>query len=309
MIFFLGNSNQNLGKKVSEAAGIAIGKMDIVRFGDSEIKPRILSNVRDEEVIVFQSTSNPVNDHLMELVLICDALRRSSAKKIIAVIPYFGYARQNQQHLGGEPVSAQVVAKMIESVGADELITLDLHEEQTTGFFEIPINHLSALPLLAKKVINYLDADCPLDKNRFAVASPDQGGVERTRLFAKTLGIAETVLVEKKRNLEIKHESKVVEVSGNVSGKTVIIPDDVIVSGGTILNAANSLIAKGAEKVFLAATHADFIKGTGKKLQSSKVEKVFVTDTIQLQERNIFEKLRVVSVAGLLADALNKLKT
>src|SRR3989344_3274536 len=133
MIFFLGNSNQNLGKKVSEAAGIAIGKIDIVRFGDSEIKPRILSDVRDEEVIVFQSTSNPVNDHLMELVLICDALRRSSTKKIIAVIPYYGYARQNQQHLSGEPVSAHVVADILQTVGVSELITIDLHEEQITG--------------------------------------------------------------------------------------------------------------------------------------------------------------------------------
>ena len=144
---------------------------------------------------------------------------------------------------------------------------------------------------------------------KLAVASPDQGGVERTRLFAETLGIAETVLVEKKRNLEIKHESEVVEVSGNVSGKTVIIPDDVIVSGGTIINAANAIMAKGAKRIILAATHADFISGTIDKLQNSSVEQVFVTDTIQLPQGSLIKKLQIISVAGLLAAALNKLKT
>lgn len=307
MTFFLGNSNKVLGEKAASLANVPLGKMEIVRFGDSEVKPRVLEDVRDQDVVVFQSTSNPVNENLMELFLMVDALRRSSAKKITAVIPYFGYARQNQQHLAGEPVSAHVVSQFIETVGINELISIDLHEEQLTGFFNIPVNHLSALPLIASEIAKYLQVSSPVNPAEIAVASPDQGGVERTRKFAEGLGLTETVLIEKKRDLTHPHECQVVEVSGVVTGKTVIIPDDVIVSGGTILNAAEALMERGAKRVILAAVHADFIAGTIEKLQNSKVEKVFVTDTIKLSDKQLFPKLQVISVASLLADQLKLL--
>lgn len=309
MLFFYGSSNEKLALEVAQKANIPVGKMEITRFDDSEIKPRILSNVRDQNIIVFQSTSNPVNESLMELFLIVDALKRSSAAKITAVIPYYGYARQNQQHLPGEPVSAHVISKFIETIGIDELTTVEFHEDQITGFFSIPLNHLSALPILANAVVNYLKVKAPLDPSQFAVISPDQGGVERTRLFAQHVGLSQIVVVEKKRNLEQKHVTELVQVSGeSVKGKTAIIPDDVIVSGGTVLHAADAILKQGAKRVILAVTHADFIKGSSEKLQNSKVEKVFVTDTIELPDENIFPKLSVISVSSLLADCIKKLE-
>lgn len=320
-------------------SGIPKGTWELVTFSDSEIKPVIKDSVRGEDVVILQSTSNPVNDAYMEVFLLADALRRSACKRIILVMPYYGYARQNQQHLPGEPVSAQVVARILESVGVDELVTVDLHEEQLTGFFTIPVNHLSALPLLAKRIAaeilsrhaelvsastqNGIPKQVRDDNNSIIVISPDQGGVERTRKFRDALDQTlkqvqgdksqilvdeEIGIVEKLRNLEGVHESKVVEITGTISGKIAVIPDDVIVSGGTILHAVDAALEKGATKVYLAATHADFIPGTSEKLQNSKVEKVFVGDTIMVADNQKFEKLQVVSMSQLLAEQISKLK-
>lgn len=360
MKLFIGSRSEELGKKVAELTKIPVGKWQLFRFGDSELKPQIQDNVRGEDVIVFQTTSKPVNESYMELFLLVDALRRSACGRIILAMPYYGYSRQNQQHLPGEPVSAQIMAKFLEGVGVDEIITLDLHEEQITGFFTIPMTHLSALPLLAKSIgeeilsrhaelVSASSLDRTLnqvqgDAKHIIVVSPDQGGVERTRKFRDALaeyfntrhpeGVKTTEgsiqidsspadrdqndkvliivdeeigVVEKLRNLEGMHETKMVEITGELQGKIVVIPDDVIVSGGTILHAAAAAIQKGATNVYLAATHADFIEGTAKNLQNSKVEKVFVTDTIHLEEQNGFPKLQTVSCANLLADSVSKL--
>jgi ribose-phosphate pyrophosphokinase len=339
MKLFIGPRNRVLGEHISQQTGIAIASWELVRFGDSEVKPVIKENVRGEDVVVVHSTSNPVNEAYMELFLLVDVLRRSACKRIILAIPYYGYARQNQQHLPGEPVSAQVVARIIESVGVDELITVDLHEEQLTGFFTIPVTHVSGLPLLAKQIGDFVaarswrasegadqsqagqgPAATVSEAMRVIVISPDQGGVERTRKFRDALAQAgqgpattnfsvdeEIGIVEKLRNLESVHETKFVEITGNISGKIAIIPDDVIVSGGTILHAAEEALNRGAVKVFLAASHADFIEGAAEKLQNSRVEHVFVTDTIELSDSQKFQKLQVVSVGGLLAQEIKKL--
>ena len=337
MKLFVGSSNEMLGKKVAELSGIPLGRWQLFKFGDSEIKPQIQDAVRGENVIVFQSTSNPVNESYMELFLLIDALRRSACGRIILAMPYYGYSRQNQQHLPGEPISAQIMARFLEDVGTDEIITLDLHEEQLTGFFTIPMTHLSAFPLLAKSVAAGLvpaegEATTGVAATNIIVVSPDQGGVERTRKFRDALAATchsresgnpenhidsgssagmtvdqEIGIVEKIRNLEGVHETKMVEITGEVKDKIVVIPDDVIVSGGTILHAAEAVREKGATKVYLAATHADFIPETKDKLQNSSVEKVFVTDTIAIPEDQRFPKLHVVSVVELLSEEIKKL--
>lgn len=312
MKLFSSPLSRHLASSISDSINILLANYELVTFGDSELKPVVKEDVRGEDCIIITSTSNPVNDSYMELFLLVDALKRGAAERITVVMPYFGYARQNQQHLPGEPVSARVMVKFIQTVGVDELITIDLHEEQLTGFFDIPLAHLSALPLLA----NALSKEIPQDSN-VIVMSPDQGGVERTRKFRDALALTsqdklkvstEIGIVEKLRNLENQHETKFIEITGDVADKTVIIPDDVIVSGGTIVHAAQAVKDKGAAAVYLAATHADFIHGTTETLQNAPIEKVLVTDTIEISEENHFEKLSIVSVTDLLSTHLQGLK-
>jgi len=337
MKLFAGSQSKNLAESISKLLNFPLAQYELVKFGDSELKPVIKEDVRGEDCIIIASTSNPVNDSYMEFFLLVDALRRNAAKRIVAVMPYFGYARQNQQHMPGEPVSARVMVKFIQAVGVDELITIDLHEEQLTGFFDIPITHLSALPILAEVIANKLVSRHSRESgNPVLVLSPDQGGVERTRTFREALanelnrhsreggnpenntmdprlesGMTMVIdqeigIVEKLRNLEGQHETKVVEITGDVKGKIVIIPDDVIVSGGTIAHAAQAAKEKGASIVYLAATHADFIEGTADALQNAPVEKVFVTDTIQVKDEWKFKKLEIVSVSDLLTEQIRK---
>ncbi|MBI4137337.1 ribose-phosphate diphosphokinase [Candidatus Roizmanbacteria bacterium] len=316
MKLFAGSQSKTLAESISKQLNIPLSAYELVTFKDSELKPVVKEDVRGEDVVIIASTSNPVNDAYMEFFLLVDALKRSAAKRITAVMPYFGYARQNQQHMPGEPVSARVMVKFIQTVGVDEFITIDLHEEQLTGFFDIPVNHLSALPLLAKKIADEIQNtkyEIPI-----LVLSPDQGGVERTRKFRDALDAAsqgkfavdhEIGIVEKLRNLEGQHETKFVELSGDVNGKIVIIPDDVIVSGGTIAHAAEAGKEKGAAMVYLAATHADFVEGSTEILRNAPIEKVVITDTVSLHDEVKFEKLHLISVAELLAREIQKINS
>ena len=298
----------------------------VVRFGDSEIKPVVaVEEVKGAHCVVVGSTSNPVNENYMTLFLTLDALRRSGASKISVVMPYMGYSRQNQQHLPGEPVSAQVVVRILEMLGMDEMVTFDLHEEQLGGFFTVPLHHLSGFPVLAKHVAAALSAQAGLvaastqagtspAATNIVVVSPDQGGIERTRRFRdeiekilkqvqddRIIVNEQIAMLEKKRNLSGTHDVVPVEFSGaSVHDAIVIIPDDVIVSGGTIVNAAIAAKEKGARAIYLCATHADFIEGTVEKLQRAPVEKVFVCDTIPVREAWKFEKLEIVSVKELI---------
>jgi len=343
MLLFYGSGSEQLTKQLAEKVTIPLAKVDFVRFGDSELKPRLLSDVRGQDCIIIASTSNPVNERYMEFFLLVDALRRSACGRITAIMPYFGYARQNQQHLPGEPVSAMLMAKFIETVGVDEFVSIDLHEEQITGFFTIPVVHLSVTPILSRavgeEILRNSSQSDHTAQGRIIVISPDQGGVERTRRFRDALAEAltrhpeggttegsiqidssatpqndkifvvdaEIGIVEKLRNLEGIHETKMVEISGNIAGKIVVVPDDVIVSGGTIIHAAEAAKAKGAKEVYVAATHADFIEGTVDKLQNSPVEKVFVADTIEIKDEWKFDRLEVVSVSSVLVDHIRKL--
>lgn len=300
MKFFAGTSNKPLAEKVAQKLGIPIAKSECAFFADGEIKPKILENVRDETVVILQSTTKKPNDYWMELFLTADALKREAAKKIIAVIPCFGYARQNQQHQRGEPVSAHVIVHIMEGLGVSEVITVDLHDETMTGMFDIPITNVSALPLLASAIK-------PSLPENFAVVTPDQGGVERARLFSECLGSDKpVVVVEKKRELSREHQSQAIAVIGEVKGLPVVIQDDIITSGGTILNAINALLEKGATDVFVCVTHEDFAPETSKKLETSKLTKMFITNSVDTSQTAIFPKLTVVNISDILVQEIKK---
>lgn len=310
MKLFSGNSNRPLAEKIAAKLNQPLGKLEITEFGNSEIRVRVLENVREQTCYVIQSTSNPTNTSLMELFFTVDALKRAAAGRVIAVIPYFGYARQNQQHRAGEAVSAHVVISFLEKSGVDEVVTLDLHEEQLTGVFQIPVAHLSALPLLAENVGKWLSTE----KKAIIVVSPDQGGIERARLFQeallktgqKNLQVDPLIaVVEKERDLNNKHVSKAIQVNGDVTGKIAILVDDIITSGGTILHAGAAVLKAGASSLVFACTHLDFIRAKevniAKKLQAGPAVAVFGTDTILLRPEDYFEKLKIVSVAPLIS--------
>ncbi len=300
-----GTSSANLAEEVAKLLNIKLSKSEIIRFDNSECRVRILDDVIDSEVFVIQSASNPTDANYMELFFTGDALKRSEAKKITAIIPYLGYARQNIQHRKGENVSANVIIKFLETVGFNEVILFDIHDEATLGIFSIPIVHLSALPMLSEKISQYLKEDV----ENAAIVSPDQGGIERTRLFAQTMFKSkqvETVVVEKKRNLDKIHQGKAIELFGDVKDKIAVLVDDIVTSGNTLINAANLVIQSGAKKVVAAFTHADFVPDAVQKLENSKIEKIFTTDTIWLDQKQLSDKIEVISVAEIIAKEIKK---
>ncbi len=300
MKFFAGLSNKPLASLVSQKLGVPVASSETLIFEDGEIKPVIKESVRDEVCVIFQTTTGKPNDYWMELFLMVDALRRESAKKIVAVIPNFGYARQNQQHKRGEPVSAHVMVKILEQIGVSEVITVDLHDETMTGMFDIPITNISALPTLAKIMASYLPQN-------YTVISPDQGGIERARLFAETLGCKQPIVaVEKKRELQKAHQSHAMQVLGSVKGLSVVLQDDIITSGGTILHAIDSLVKEGADDVFVAVVHEDFAKDTAERLQKSPLKKMLITNSVVTPHSKMFPKLEIVDISELLASEIQK---
>ncbi len=308
---FSGTSNQKLAEKIAQQLNIKLSKTEIVRFANSEVRVRIEEDVKDQTCVVIQSTSNPTDTHLMELFFFCDALKRSEAKKVIGVIPYFGYARQNIQHREGECVSANVIIRFLESIGFSKIYVVDLHDEATEGVFSIPFKNLTALPLLAEKIKEYLsNKGINADIENIAIVSPDQGGVERARKFGESFFNTSDfplTVVEKRRNLAKIHVSKAVGIYGDVKGKIVILVDDIITSGSTLVNAAELCLASGARFALAAIVHHDFSKQAPEKLENSPLEKIFTTDTISLLEDQKFKKLEEVSVAALLAKELKHL--
>ncbi|MFH1826831.1 MAG: ribose-phosphate pyrophosphokinase [bacterium] len=298
-----GTRNIQLANAVANLLKTKPIKTEIVRFANSETRIRILENITDEHVFVIQSGSNPTDISYMELFFTGDALRRSEAKKITAIIPYFGYARQNIQHRSGEDVSANVIVKFLETIGYNEVILFDIHDEATLGIFSIPVVHLSALPILSKKVSEYLKEEA----ENVAIVSPDQSGVERARLFAQALfenKQVDIVVVEKKRDLDKIHQSKAIEVFGDVKNKIAVLVDDIATSGNTLINAADLVLQNGAKKVIAVFTHADFAPDTVQKLNDSKIDKIFTTDTITLNQKQLSDKIEVVSVAEIIASSL-----
>lgn len=295
---FSGNSNISLASEISKQLEQNLSKVEIIRFADSECRVRIEEDVEDNVVFIIQSLSNPVDENLMELLLLGDAVKRGEARKVIAVLPYHGYARQDRVHRSGECLSSAVVTKLIESVGFDKIITVELHSDAVLGFFKIPLIHLSGLSLFKTEIEK--------DKNDVVVISPDAGAVKRSQGFAEDLDVP-LALIEKKRDLNQAHKIISMKVVGDVKDKVAFIVDDVIVSGGTLVNAAYLLKEKGAKQVIAAATHADFVGGADKILADSPIDKIWVTDTIPVSEEKKFAKLKIFPIAPIIASAMKKM--
>lgn len=299
---FSGTAHPKLSQEVSRLIKIPLAKSEVVRFGNSEVRVTIQENVRDMTCVLIQSTSNPTDTNLMELIFFCDALRRQEAKHVVAYIPYFGYARQDIQHRSGECVSANVVIRFFESIGFSKIYTVDIHDESTEGIFSIPYRNLTSLPLLADAIKKYLKNS--IDFRSIAIVSPDQGGVERSRHFGEHFfGSIDFNLsvIEKKRDLNQIHKSEALNLYGDVKGKIVILVDDIVTSGGTLINATHLCLKQGASRVLAAIVHHDFANDAVKLLQSSKIEKFFTTNTILLRSDQNLPKLVEVSIAPLIA--------
>lgn len=297
-VIFSGNSNPHLARQIASDLNMSLGKVEIIRFADSECRVRVEEEVEGKDVFIIQSLSKPVDENLMELLLMGDAVKRGEPRKIIAVIPYHAYARQDRIHRPGECLSAHVVAGLIESVGFDKLITVELHNEAILGFFQIPVVHLSGLSLF-QSIIKDIHGD-PV------VVTPDAGALKRAQKFSEGLDLP-LALIEKKRDLNTAHKILSMRVVGEVKDKVAIIVDDVIVTGGTLINAAYLLKEKGAKQVIAVTTHADFVGGADKILKDSPVDQVWVTDTIPVPEEQRFSKLHIVSIASTLASTIRKM--
>jgi ribose-phosphate pyrophosphokinase len=293
-----GNSNRSLADAIASYLRVPLTRCSVRRFADMEIFVEIQENVRGADVFVIQSTSFPANDHLMELLIIMDALRRSSARRITAVIPYYGYARQDRRSSGRTPISAKLVANLITEAGADRVLTLDLHAGQIQGFFDIPTDNLFAAPVMER------DIKARMELGNLMVVSPDVGGVVRARAIAKRID-AQLAIVDKRR--ERPGESEVMNVIGNVEGRTCILIDDIIDSGGTLVNAAEALLEKGAKDVLAYITHGVLSGGAVARISSSKLRELVITDSIMPTEAvRVAQNIRVVSIAPLIGEAISR---
>src|SRR6187455_2681501 len=293
-----GNSNRPLSEAIAGYLKTPLAKCVVRRFADMEIFVEVQENVRGEDVFVIQSTSAPANDHLMELLIIIDALRRASARRITAVIPYYGYARQDRKPGPRTPISAKLVANMIVEAGADRVLTLDLHAGQIQGFFDIPTDNLFAAPVMVQDIKQVFPTD------NLMVVSPDVGGVVRARGLAKRIN-APLAIVDKRR--ERPGESEVMNVIGNVEGRTCILIDDIIDSGGTLVNAAEALLEKGAKDVLAYITHGVLSGGAVARIASSKLRELVITDSIMPTEAvRVAQNIRVISIAPLIGEAVGR---
>lgn len=291
-----GNSNRPLAEAIAAYLNIPLAKCSVRRFADMEIFVEILENVRGEDVFVLQSTSYPANDHLMELLIMIDALRRASAKRITAVIPYFGYARQDRKAGPRTPISAKLVANIIEQAGADRVLTLDLHAGQIQGFFDIPTDNLYAQPVMAE------DIEKNFKNGKLMVVSPDVGGVVRARGLAKRFG-APLAIIDKRR--ERAGESQVMHVIGEVEGHSCIMVDDIVDSGGTLCNAAEALLKQGAKDVTAYITHGVLSGGAIARISASEMNSLVITDSILPTEAvRVAQNVRVLTIAPLLGEAI-----
>ena len=301
MKLIAGNSNRPLAEGVASYLGLSLAKAQVKRFADMEIFVEIQENVRGEDVFVLQSTSFPANDHLMELLIITDALRRSSAKRITAVVPYFGYARQDRKPGPRTPISAKLVSNLITHAGADRVLTLDLHAGQIQGFFDIPVDNLYGAPIIAR------DIKQRLQLKNIMVVSPDVGGVVRARALAKRID-APLSIVDKRR--ERAGESEVMNIIGDVEGYNCILIDDIVDSGGTLCNAADALLKNGAAAVYAYCTHGVFSGGAVSRISQSKIKEFVVTDSIMPTEAvKVARNIRTLPIAELLGEAIKRTAT
>ncbi len=299
MKLLAGNSNRALAEDMARYLKLPLVKAVVRRFADMEVFVEIQENVRGEDIFVIQSTSFPANDNLMELLIVIDALRRASARRITAVIPYFGYARQDRKLGSRTPISAKLVANLITRAGADRVLTVDLHAGQIQGFFDIPTDNLFAMPVMVRDIQDYIGHD------NLMVVSPDVGGVVRARALAKRLG-ADLAIVDKRR--ERAGESEVMNIIGDVEGRSCILIDDIVDSGGTICNAAEALLREGAKDVCAYATHGVLSGGAVARIKGSKLKSLVITDSIaSTDEVAKCANIRRISIAPLIGEAMRRI--
>jgi ribose-phosphate pyrophosphokinase len=300
MKLLAGNSNRPLAEAISQYLKLPMTKAVVRRFADMEVFVEVQENVRGEDIFVIQSTSFPANDNLMELLIIIDALKRASARRITAVIPYFGYARQDRKVGPRTPISAKLVANLITEAGANRVLTVDLHAGQIQGFFDIPTDNLYAAPVMIADIQDYLGT-----RDNLTVVSPDVGGVVRARALAKRLG-AGLAIVDKRR--ERAGESEVMNIIGDVEGDVCLLIDDIVDSGGTICNAADALIAHGAKEVCAYATHGVLSGGAVQRIQNSKLKSMVITDSIAAtDDMRKCPNIRRISIAPLIGEAMRRI--
>ena len=293
-----GNSNRALSEAIAAYLATPLAKAVVRRFADMEIFVEINENVRGADVFVLQSTSYPANDHLMELLIIIDALRRASARRITAVIPYFGYARQDRKSGSRTPISAKLVANLITQAGADRVMTVDLHAGQIQGFFDIPTDNLYASPVMVRDIKERFEL------KQLMVVSPDVGGVVRARGLAKRID-APLAIIDKRR--ERAGESEVMNVIGEVDGRTCILIDDIVYSGGTLVNAADALLDNGATEVYAYISHGVLSGGAVARVTASQLKELVITDSIQPTEAvRVARNIRVLSIATLIGEAIGR---
>lgn len=298
MLIFSGSSNSPLAKKVAKGLDLKLSDLEIHTFPDKENRVRVIDRVLDQDVIVIQSTGISPNRLYMELFFILDSIKRSGARSITLVIPYLGYQRQDHIFRDGEGVSLEVIVRLLEELGVSKVISFDLHSIKIPEIFQVPIAHLSALPVFAKEIKKLKEKDITL-------VSPDMGGIRRIKLLANLLdGKVPCISIEKDRDLNTG-QVKSVKVNGKV-GKTAIIVDDVISTGQTLISATDLLKKNGAEKVYVMATHGIFANGASQNLQNSDIEKVIITDSLNVPDKRKFDKLEVVSIADLIIKELKK---
>jgi ribose-phosphate pyrophosphokinase len=293
---FSGNANRPLAEEICLHLGIEIGRANVSRFSDGEFNFQIMENVRGEDCFVVQPTCPPVDSNLMEMLIMLDAFRRSSAKRVTAVIPYYGYARKDRKDRPRVPISAKLVANLITEAGADRVLLFDLHAGQIQGFFDIPADHLFAAPVL---VGHFQSLQLP----NLTVIAPDAGGVERARAYAKRLD-AELAIIDKRRDYDNLGEVEVLHVVGDVAGRTALIVDDMVDTAGTLVKAAEALKRNGTESVLATATHAVLSGPAIQRIEASPIKELVVTNTIPTENACRSPKVRCLSVAKLLADAI-----
>ena len=302
LVLIGGRSHPELSEQVAKELGVDLVDTQAYDFANGEIFVRFEESVRGCDAFVLQSHTEPINKWIMEQLLMVDALKRASAKRITVVMPFYGYARQDKKHRGREPISARLIADLFRTAGADRLMAVDLHTAQIQGFFDGPVDHLFALPLLVKYVAQHID------RNEITVVSPDAGRVRVAERWTDLLG-APLAIIHKRRDPDVPNEAKVFEVVGDVEGRVCVVIDDMIDTGGTIVKAAEQLFENGAKDVIVAATHAILSGPAKERFEQSRVRQVIVTDTLPIPEDRRFDKLLVLPVAPLIARAIQEVFT
>ncbi len=302
LVLLSGRSHPELAESVADELGIALSPTLAYDFANGEIFIRFRESVRGTDAFVLQSHTTPINTWIMEQLIMIDALKRASAKRITVIVPFYGYARQDKKHRGREPISARLMADLFKAAGADRLMTVDLHTSQIQGFFDGPVDHLFALPLLADHVASRVSTD------QITVVSPDAGRVRVAERWTDVLG-APLAIIHKRRDPDVPNQVRVFEVVGDVKDRVCVVVDDMIDTGGTIVKAAETLFENGAKDVIVAATHGILSDPACDRLQQSQISEVVVTDTLPIPQERQFDKLTVLSIAPLLATAINEVFT